>query len=115
MESVYHQRADFQDIAAIFGFNPLRIERAYKHVQPSPVIVQQFRTQIANDAMWIEQVFIRIYERLHLMKQWERSGVVDTDELDQSKEWFDLRMRAIPLLLWRYGQLEDTFTDGAGI
>jgi len=115
MSMSFFHRAEFHELAKIFGVNPLQIEKQVQQENPSPVIAQSFYTQIAVDAMWIEKVFISIYRKLYTLKQWERQGIIDIDRLDQSKEWFDLRMRALPLLLWRYGLLDEQFEDGSGI
>lgn len=101
-----YQRAFFEGLFA---------ELPDKTVHPSQASVEVLWRLIQSDADWIERAFARVAKRLATLKWLERFGHVDADEMDQGKEWYDMRERCLALLFWRHGLLEDTFEDGAGI
>lgn len=96
-------------------FEPLQIEAPDKSVHPSFATVEEFWKLLQSDVDFIERAFARISKRIGILKWMEQRGYVNPDEMDQGKEWYDMRIRALALLFWRAGLLEDTFTDGAGI
>jgi hypothetical protein len=96
-------------------FEPLQVESPAEQGHPSFVLARHLWNRVQDDAERIEKLFVAVYEKLYTLKQWERRGYVRPGEIDQSKEWYDLRRRALGWLFVRNGVMEDYFTDGAGI
>lgn len=109
------ERADFHKVARAFGLNPAALDDKDQDLQPSKATVEAAWRRITNEADQIERLFISIYYKLSTLKEWERSGFVIPDDVDQGQEWWQLRIKALPILLGRMGYLDDQFQDGLGI
>lgn len=109
------ESSTWEGINKLFGFLPIKIEKPVHRVQPSPLAVELLWKDVVNESQMIEKLFHSVYEKLNLMREWQMRGFADLEAIEQAKEWFDLRVRALPLLLYRHKYLDETFEEGAGI
>lgn len=115
MMTHYDRFLDAGKIAKAFGLNPFDQTPGAQEVLPSAETARRLWSLITSEADQIERLFVRIYFKLQLLHDWAERGHADVAEVDQGREWWELRARALPLLMYRLGYFENTWEDGAGI